>query len=60
MVRGVSLDHDHDHERVAEGEGEVHWAVTRKPLLRRAFAVDLPPWVVAGTLAPACSAPATN
>ena len=56
MVRGVSLGHDHD--RVAEGE--VDWAVTRKPVLRKAFAVDLPAWVVAGTVAPACSAPATN
>lgn len=43
-----------------EVKGKVDWAVTRKPLLRSAFAADLPEWVVTASGDPTCAGPATD
>jgi hypothetical protein len=43
-----------------EVKGEVDWTVTRKPLLRSAFAADLPDWVVTASGDQACAAPGTD
>ena len=43
-----------------EVKGKVDWTVTRKPLLRSAFAADLPDWVVTASGDPACAAPGTD
>ena len=43
-----------------EVKGEVDWTVARKPLLRSAFAADLPDWVVTASGDQACAAPGTD